>query len=398
MRQKPYDRGADLRLCISPQKSRLVLTGERTRDGQSLPSLQLPWNAPTAARDRASALLAFRRKISSFDLDDSTALSALTALREDANQFAWHLLGGKAPVRELRAFCVGALGPWRGERAEPPLVEIETPPDLLFPFELLPVAGLPTDEPAGDALEQRAAQFLGLAAVVRRLWSVPHGGLPALRRGPSGLPVAFFRDADLGGAAEEQRALEGDDRINLQFVWPSHDIEQRDAVETLSRRLVYPRDLLGTGPADEVQHFACHCMTEGSTSSWHLKLRPTKGGSSVHVALKSLQSELIDLTETDEPMPFVFFNACGSAGVDVFSASSFVQLFIQNGNRGFVGTETRVPDSFAAKFSGRFYRELLNGQPVGIALHRARWSMLLHHRNPLGILYTLYGDPGLTIG
>ena len=55
----------------------------------------------------------------------------------------------------------------------------------------------------------------------------------------------------------------------------------------------------------------------------------------------------------------MFLNACGSAAVDVFSASSFVKLFIENGNRGFLGTETRVPDTFAAKLSRRFYQELL---------------------------------------
>ena len=170
--------------------------------------------------------------------------------------------------------------------AEPPLVEITAPPDLLFPFELLPVAGFPTDEPVGNRLEQTASQFLAFAAVVRRRWLVELGEHRPLRRDIRGLTVAMFRDAELDGAGEEQRFFTDDPRIDLQLVWPDREFTAKDAIRMLSRRLVEPRRLELSGPADDIQHFACHCSTEGTTLDWRLKLRP-EDGEAVRVPLKS---------------------------------------------------------------------------------------------------------------
>ena len=53
---------------------------------------------------------------------------------------------------------------------------------------------------------------------------------------------------------------------------------------------------------------------------------------------------------------------------------------------------------FASKFSRLFYGELMAGRSVGQALQRSKWTMLERWRNPLGLIYTLFGDPDLRIG
>ena len=90
-------------------------------------------------------------------------------------------------------------------------------------------------------------------------------------------------------------------------------------------------------------------------------------------------------------------NACGTSTINPSSAASFVQLFLENGNRGFIGTETRVPDLVATEYSRIFYKHLVGGETVGYAMHQAKWDLLRQFKNPLGVLYTLYGNPDLAV-
>ena len=56
-----------------------------------------------------------------------------------------------------------------------------------------------------------------------------------------------------------------------------------------------------------------------------------------------------------------------------------------------------MPDNIAAAFSRLFYEGLLDADlPLGEAVLQAR-QRLLARNNPLGILYTLYGDPDLVV-
>ena len=80
------------------------------------------------------------------------------------------------------------------------------------------------------------------------------------------------------------------------------------------------------------------------------------------------------------------------------AVTSFPRFFVEeNNNRGFIGTETNVPDEFAAAFSAAFYTSLLSGSTLGKAIHDAKWKMLLEKNNPLGIIYTVYADPDLHV-
>ena len=84
--------------------------------------------------------------------------------------------------------------------------------------------------------------------------------------------------------------------------------------------------------------------------------------------------------------------------MDPLAATSFPKFFLRDsGSRGYIGTETNIPDRFAAKFSRCFYQGLLTGRKLGEAIYEAKLTMLRTHCNPLGILYTVYADPNIGV-
>jgi hypothetical protein len=99
----------------------------------------------------------------------------------------------------------------------------------------------------------------------------------------------------------------------------------------------------------------------------------------------------------DAPRPLVFFNACGSSSIDPAGIASFPRLFLDFKHRGFIGSETKIPDSFAAAFSKAFYKEFLANNRLADCIYRARWNTLSDYRNPLGLLYSVYADAGLRL-
>jgi CHAT domain len=90
--------------------------------------------------------------------------------------------------------------------------------------------------------------------------------------------------------------------------------------------------------------------------------------------------------------PLVFLNACDSAQLfPSFGDDSFVSFFLGWGARTVIGTECRMSVHFAYPFGEVLLDSVLDGDPVGLALLRARRSFI-DKRNPLGLAYTLYGS------
>jgi CHAT domain-containing protein len=96
-------------------------------------------------------------------------------------------------------------------------------------------------------------------------------------------------------------------------------------------------------------------------------------------------------------LPLVFLNACGTSAITPGGVASFPSLFLKNGNRGFIGSETRISDKVAAAFSRSFYGEFVAGQSLGEAVKAAKWALLRQYNNPLGILYTNYANPDIRV-
>lgn len=96
-----------------------------------------------------------------------------------------------------------------------------------------------------------------------------------------------------------------------------------------------------------------------------------------------------------EGQPLVIFNACetGGGGLRAMNNNGFVGALTRAGARAVVVTETPVWNNFAYHFAGDVFKGLMDGRPVSAALRDARLRHLREWGNPLGLIYTLYGNP-----
>jgi hypothetical protein len=102
------------------------------------------------------------------------------------------------------------------------------------------------------------------------------------------------------------------------------------------------------------------------------------------------------------PAPVVVLAACESAADDPRSLASFLSAFAKCGASAVVGTETEVFLDFATEFSAALVGEMFSGPPngpkaLGAAVLKVR-RQLLERNNPLGFVFTVYGNADLIVG
>lgn len=332
----------------------------------------------------------------------SASVDAATKLVADPDDRAEFL---SESARALRLAHAGGI----------PLIEVRTTLEGLFPFELLTIEQEVLEPIQSDAALMSACErFWGFSAGVRRWLKNGHVGLSQDRRlaggpVPAGLFVSARTRAAKRAVSDFARATE---LLHADGPWPSDEMTKdatsaadeavvKRVTSLVAERVYDPRLRPGTDPSpvpDQIQHFACHCITEGHSDNWALEVQ-SETGPPIPIRLHALDKGLGDAARKANrrrtfPRPVVFLNACGSG--TIHHTGSFCRLFLSNGNRAVIGTETLVPDQFAAEFASHFYDRLVRrGETAGTALVNAKRAMLLGYRNPLGLLYSLYGEPDL---
>jgi hypothetical protein len=119
-------------------------------------------------------------------------------------------------------------------------------------------------------------------------------------------------------------------------------------------------------------------------------------GESALIFSSGRRTRLVDLKRLGgEPLPrrpLVFVNACEGATQDAFYYDGFMPFFIeQQGARGFIGTEVKVPTRLAHDFALEFLHRFAQGQEVGTILWELRRHYLDTHNTILAFNYSLYG-------
>jgi len=94
------------------------------------------------------------------------------------------------------------------------------------------------------------------------------------------------------------------------------------------------------------------------------------------------------------PHSVVLLVACESAADDLATLGSFLNAFATARAGAVVGTESTIFSGLAARFSKEVAAHLLNNVPLGDAILRFRRN-LLQELNPLGFVFTPYGDAEL---
>jgi hypothetical protein len=90
--------------------------------------------------------------------------------------------------------------------------------------------------------------------------------------------------------------------------------------------------------------------------------------------------------------PLVVLNGCGTTGFSTHGTSQFIAALVDLRQAGAViGADVPVAEPLAAEVGATLVRAVLDGASIGQALAQARRA-LLSRRNPLGLVYTLYGS------
>jgi hypothetical protein len=337
--------------------------------------------------------------------DWGSVTKAMLELAEIGDRMFLQLLGNRARERGLlQKLCREAWPGWAASSENAPILEVDSPPEALIPFELLPLFDAsPVPDIHDDVTLQRVARrFAGFATAVYRVVPTPISQDSMLHGSPA-MQMKMFHHAQLGSAFSEYEMLRSaTSAVALAGPWPDEDLDEDRLVEVLAQYLVDPClgfDGRRSEDADQIHHFSCHCDTGwDSPEDYSIELAG-RSGASRRITLGKLSaamSRLFVTSSTETSMPLVVLNACASSATDPDGDSSFPELFfVNNRNRGFLGTEARIPDQVAAAFAIRFYDEIFRCRPVGQALRNAKLQLLRDFRNPLGALYIYYGDPAL---
>ena len=288
-----------------------------------------------------------------------------------------------------------------------PLVECVGDKNSFLPLELLPLFRMDPGEPITNRAEfvDACRALVGFSCVVRRtMLPVPVCGGVLLQPSPTGLlPVRYLYVEDLPGARKELDwfSKEAAGRVKIEGPYPC----MGTGAPSLPDQIFDPRvSLAGTDrdAPDQIQHFSCHCYTT-LQDPFDNEIELSGNGHEIRVTLGSLTEDLLALSARKPArkfqLPLVVMNSCGSARMHATSSLSFPYLFLQNENRGFIGSEIEMPDDVAAAFSKALYtRFLIHKAPLGRSLLDARNLLLHEYGNPLAISYSSYADPDLHIG
>lgn len=317
---------------------------------------------------------------------------------------------------DVEDFVKKACPTWRESGSDghvPPLVEVTTGSDHVLPFEFIPF--FDTTEPdienkdevtLKQELPQLAARFLGFSAIVyRRFLQFPGPSAETIENLPR-MKLRFFHHAGLEGAREDKEFFTVAKWIDLRGPWPEQSLEEPSFVSDLAAQL-WNASTVPLNPSqstDEIQHFSCHCDTEQTHSANYSLLLAHKRDRLGHNSLRRASIGKLEQKFGGYPRrtpgiyPLVFLSACGSSKLTPNGVTSFPKFFLGlEGNRGVVGTETSIPDVFAAAFTRKFYLNLIQGATLGEAMSQTTWQLLKRYKNPLGILYTIYADPELKV-
>ncbi|MFJ5556574.1 CHAT domain-containing protein [Streptomyces sp. NPDC093250] len=298
---------------------------------------------------------------------------------------------------------------WEDEDGAVPVLHVQAGTPQWLPWELLPLFDLHWDDSVGDHTELwRAARiFPGLSTVTERAMERP-GQAVGLRVSGGRLPLRYLWHAGYPGAQGELGFFRSRPAIALEGPYPG-DGGPYPGMHSFARHLADP----GLGPdgrrmnhPHQVLHMSCHTTVTGDDSEaanrlvFHLS-STAQSEKVVDVEVHKVLSDLIPAwaaaPRTVGGLPLVFLNACSTALHDPLTLRSLMEPFVKNRNPSVIGTVAHLPDRIAEYFSRRFYEALLGGRTVGESLHTAKWDLLQTRRNPVGLLYALYGVSTLQV-
>lgn len=148
-------------------------------------------------------------------------------------------------------------------------------------------------------------------------------------------------------------------------------------------------------PSDHILYFCCHAQQEGDFTQprldqGYMTLTDRPRDQMQNRITPAEIRRWMDL-EVFQHCPLVFLNACGGGQFNSTLYQGFAQAFLGLQACSVIGPQTEVPAVFAGEFARRFFELFFcGGNSVGEILQKLRRDFLVRHKNPLGIVYSLY--------
>lgn len=288
--------------------------------------------------------------------------------------------------------------------------------DSILPFDLLPVT--PRNPPVGMQGPETLASIADRTMGFRTLTRIVVEGCPVAaptRIEGNPLNVILFQDASLEYSGKELRELVRAGRLRELLRLPVKD-QSASSESATEAETKFAEQFVSASVGDassaafpHLAHFVGHVKRDAGRLATRMvmtfgaaedKLSFELDPDMIRVALWNLRRKLyVDNVLDAMRAPYLFFaNACGSGEMELDGVGVLPSLFVQEFQSDtFIGPLVDIPDGVAAAFAPYFYRELSTGLEVGQALRNARRTYLFDYRNPLGILYSLFGCAELVV-
>ncbi len=201
-----------------------------------------------------------------------------------------------------------------------------------------------------------------------------------------GKPTSIVREIKAGGHPKVTIHVYVGEDFKLRLAhqeWIVKQIKQKNGEASVADELekVYG----GLKQAQQLCYFYCHGgSTPDGKKPW---LTVGKGDQLVPSNLSGLGLE--DHWRFNNVRPLVFINGCHTVEFTPEALSNFLPEFGAAGASGIIGTEVTVFEPLAVEFGQGLIQAFLNGEPIGKAIQKLRWQLLLK-RNVLGLVYTPY--------
>jgi hypothetical protein len=342
-----------------------------------------------------------RKLIGRARLNDSQIVQAVDRIERVAHGLLEQLLEGSAESSETMPRLAKFLEPVFRAATRTPIVEIEaSSADQLIwqiPFEFFPLA--PDPEPLLTPRD-RFERFLGFRAEIVRC---VRGGPSRIDPDPTGrLPVQVFafEDDEYKGIQEQLHYLRNNATVLSE--WPIGDAvsDTSAAVTEFIRRLLsLPKSSSADGIGCVV-HLSCHYSGGDLRTDPYLDFGKCADDAPLTITVFDLQGEIsrqrVGIPGTPQFAALFFLNACETAASDT-RTETLIGFVRKHNATAIIASEGLLPDPLAGEFAVRLYRELLLNKPVSAAVFTARRHLLDRRANPVGLFYTLFGNPMLCL-
>jgi len=258
-----------------------------------------------------------------------------------------------------------------------------TSSDLFVPWGMLYTHPVPGERLAPDGANWRREGFWGYRHLVHQ--NTARLSAKAERLDP---------------AASALLSVNFDDRLAVDLKLPVIDTHIRSIAELVAEpriRRTRKAELAlgftsGRESLERILYFYCHGRGAGADSTRPVEPHLILGdGDEVKAA------DFEYWSDGDKPLPtnpLIFINACQGGQMQTLFYQSFAVTLLGQGATGLIGAQIDVPAVFAAEYAERVFRAFFErGErpvrmgPLLLQVNRALWD---DHRNPLGLVYSLY--------